>query len=151
MNIIQIKDISKSYGVDFSLRGINLNIEKGKIFSLLGPNGAGKTTLVKLDDKIRNADIGFVSWHKTSNLFSLPFLRFHFVGCQSSLVIKKKKERNHLTKNRRRLRPWKRSLETPTMLSTVSPSDHPTVSSASQGVVVKGIKVDSEKVGRVSI
>ena len=60
MNIIQIKDISKSYGVDFSLRGINLNIEKGKIFSLLGPNGAGKTTLVKLMLNLMHSDSGTI-------------------------------------------------------------------------------------------
>lgn len=60
MDIIQIKDISKSYGIDFSLRGINLNIQKGKIFSLLGPNGAGKTTLVKLMLNLMHSDSGTI-------------------------------------------------------------------------------------------
>lgn len=58
MGIIQITDISKSYGNDFSLQNINLDVEKGKIFALLGPNGAGKTTLVKLMLNLMHSDSG---------------------------------------------------------------------------------------------
>lgn len=60
MDIIQIKDISKSYGLDFSLQNVSLNIKKGKIFSLLGPNGAGKTTLVKLMLNLMHSDSGSI-------------------------------------------------------------------------------------------
>lgn len=60
MDIIQIKDISKSYGPEFSLRDISLNIQKGKVFSLLGPNGAGKTTLVKLMLNLMHSDSGSI-------------------------------------------------------------------------------------------
>lgn len=60
MDLIQIKDVSKSYGLDFSLQNVSLNIEKGKIFSLLGPNGAGKTTLVKLMLNLLHSDSGSI-------------------------------------------------------------------------------------------
>nr|BDT28842.1 ABC transporter ATP-binding protein [Bacteriovorax sp. HI3] len=60
MDIIQIKDISKSYGLDFSLQNVTLNVQKGKIFSLLGPNGAGKTTLVKLMLNLLHSDSGSI-------------------------------------------------------------------------------------------
>ncbi len=60
MDIIQIKDISKSYGIEFSLKDINLNVQKGRVFSLLGPNGAGKTTLVKLMLNIMHSDSGSI-------------------------------------------------------------------------------------------
>lgn len=60
MDLIQIKDISKSYGMDFSLKGVNLNVQKGKVFSLLGPNGAGKTTLVKLMLNLMHSDSGSI-------------------------------------------------------------------------------------------
>ena len=60
MDIIQIKDISKSYGLDFSLQNVSLNVQKGKIFSLLGPNGAGKTTLVKLMLNLLHSDSGTI-------------------------------------------------------------------------------------------
>lgn len=61
MDIIQIQDVTKSYGVDFSLRNVSLNVEKGKIFALLGPNGAGKTTLVKLMLNLLHTDSGKIS------------------------------------------------------------------------------------------
>lgn len=61
MHIIQISGISKSYGLNFSLQNINLNIESGKIFSLLGPNGAGKTTLVKLMLNLLHSDSGKIT------------------------------------------------------------------------------------------
>lgn len=60
MDIIQIKDISKSYGPEFSLTDISLNIQRGKVFSLLGPNGAGKTTLVKLMLNLMHSDSGSI-------------------------------------------------------------------------------------------
>lgn len=44
---IKVKDLNWSYGEETILRGLNLNIEKGKFYSILGPNGSGKTTLLK--------------------------------------------------------------------------------------------------------
>jgi len=46
-NILQISGLSKHYGKNHALKGINLDIPRGKIFGLLGPNGSGKTTLIK--------------------------------------------------------------------------------------------------------
>lgn len=48
MALIEIKDLSKSYGKKIVLKDINLTIPSGKIVGLLGKNGAGKTTLIKL-------------------------------------------------------------------------------------------------------
>lgn len=61
MDIIQIKDVSKSYGPEFSLRNVSLGVKEGKIFSLLGPNGAGKTTLVKLMLNLLHSDSGEIT------------------------------------------------------------------------------------------
>ena len=44
-NMLELKDIHVKYSYKTVLRGINLNFEKGKIYSLLGENGAGKSTL----------------------------------------------------------------------------------------------------------
>lgn len=47
-HIIEIRSVSKKYGVFTAVSDISLNIEKGIIFGLLGPNGAGKSTLIKI-------------------------------------------------------------------------------------------------------
>jgi ABC-2 type transport system ATP-binding protein len=45
--IISVEGLSKTYAGGFqALKGVNLAIQKGEIFTLLGPNGAGKTTLI---------------------------------------------------------------------------------------------------------
>jgi ABC-2 type transport system ATP-binding protein len=44
--IIQIRDLSKSYGSFRAVDNLNLDVYKGEIFGLLGPNGAGKTTTI---------------------------------------------------------------------------------------------------------
>ncbi|WP_044747241.1 ABC transporter ATP-binding protein [Bacillus alveayuensis] len=45
--IIQLQNVSKSFGKKEVLHNINFAVEKGEIFGLLGPSGSGKTTLVK--------------------------------------------------------------------------------------------------------
>lgn len=44
--VIQIRNLSKSYGAFRAVDGLNLDVHKGEIFGLLGPNGAGKTTTI---------------------------------------------------------------------------------------------------------
>lgn len=46
--LLECRQISKSYGTRPALNGINLTFPRGKIIGLLGPNGSGKTTLIKL-------------------------------------------------------------------------------------------------------
>ena len=46
-NILEINNLTKSYGKFPAINNISLAIPKGKIVGLLGPNGSGKTTLIK--------------------------------------------------------------------------------------------------------
>lgn len=62
-NIIEIENLHKSYANHKALDGINLNIEKSKIFGLLGPNGAGKTTLIRIINQILKQDSGIVKFN----------------------------------------------------------------------------------------
>lgn len=45
--MIEVKDLYKKFGKNEVLKGIDLTINEGGIFSILGPNGSGKTTLIK--------------------------------------------------------------------------------------------------------
>ena len=61
MSLIEVKGLRKSYGDVQAVRGVDLSIAQGEIFSLLGPNGAGKTTTVEILEGFRTRDAGSVS------------------------------------------------------------------------------------------
>lgn len=42
--ILQVKDLSHRYNVQWAIQGINFEISKHGIYGLLGSNGAGKST-----------------------------------------------------------------------------------------------------------
>lgn len=60
-NIIEIKDLRKSYGTNTVLKGISLTVHKGEIFALLGVNGAGKTTALECIEGLRTYDGGSIT------------------------------------------------------------------------------------------
>lgn len=45
--MLQVNQLNQYYGSSHTLRGVSLNVEKGKCLTLLGRNGVGKTTLLK--------------------------------------------------------------------------------------------------------
>ena len=45
--IIEARGLTKRYGNTPVVRGVDLNVEAGRIVGLIGPNGAGKTTVIK--------------------------------------------------------------------------------------------------------
>jgi ABC-2 type transport system ATP-binding protein len=55
---IRVTGLSKSYGQQVVLDGIDLEVARGSVFSLLGPNGAGKTTTVQILSTLISADAG---------------------------------------------------------------------------------------------
>lgn len=46
--IIETKNLTKQYGAQKSVSGLNIHVKKGRIYGLLGRNGAGKTTTMKM-------------------------------------------------------------------------------------------------------
>ena len=57
-NLIEVKDVVKSFGDYVALDKINLSIPAGSVYGLLGPNGAGKTTLMRIVNQITAPDSG---------------------------------------------------------------------------------------------
>ncbi len=60
-NVIEVKDVWKSFKTVQAVKGINLSISKGQFVALLGPNGAGKTTLVEMIEGIQMPDSGEIT------------------------------------------------------------------------------------------
>ena len=47
MNVIEIKNLTKSYGKSRGIVDVNLEVAEGEIFGFIGPNGAGKSTTIR--------------------------------------------------------------------------------------------------------
>lgn len=46
--LVELRDVTKSFGSICALRGVNLGIGSGEVVGLVGDNGAGKSTLIKV-------------------------------------------------------------------------------------------------------
>ncbi|HXA43350.1 MAG TPA: ATP-binding cassette domain-containing protein [Candidatus Solibacter sp.] len=58
--VIEVSNLTKSYGKNEVLKGIDLKVERGTMLALLGPNGAGKTTTVRILSTLLKFDGGTV-------------------------------------------------------------------------------------------
>jgi simple sugar transport system ATP-binding protein len=47
-HIIELRNITKSFGTIYALGGVSLHVDRGEVVGLLGDNGAGKSTLIKI-------------------------------------------------------------------------------------------------------
>lgn len=65
--ILQIENLSKTYGNVTALKSLSLKIEQGQIYGLLGPNGSGKTTTLSIIMGIIRADQGNYYWFGDKN------------------------------------------------------------------------------------
>ena len=57
-NIIEIKNVCKSFGEKCILNNISINVKQGEFLTLLGPSGCGKTTLLRMIAGFGSADSG---------------------------------------------------------------------------------------------
>lgn len=59
-NVLEAKDLRKSFGDLHAVNGVSLHIAPGETYGLLGPNGAGKTTTISMIAGLLEADSGQV-------------------------------------------------------------------------------------------
>ena len=86
MNLLEIKNLNKSYGKTKVLKNINFTVESGKIVGLLGKNGTGKSTLIKLINDLLTPDSGTI------------LVNGELVGVNSKKIISYLPERTYLDK-----------------------------------------------------
>ena len=68
--MIEIRNVTKSYGPLTVLHDVSLTIPEGEIMAIVGPSGAGKTTLLQIAGSLDRPDEGTVMFDNT-DLFSL--------------------------------------------------------------------------------
>ena len=59
--MIKVEKITKSFGELQVLKGIDLEVPSGKLYSIVGPSGAGKTTLLQIIGSLSQPDAGKVT------------------------------------------------------------------------------------------
>ena len=61
MNLIEINNLRKSFGTKDVLKGLDVDLETGKVYTLLGKNGSGKTTFTSILLRLMKEDEGHVA------------------------------------------------------------------------------------------
>ncbi len=112
MNIIEIRNLSKSFGDKKVLNDISFDVKKGEIYGIVGKNGAGKSTLLKCilglipryDGKISGESNGKVDLKDVGSILEEPVFFGNLTGYENLLYysrcfgIKDKKEIEELLK-----------------------------------------------------
>ena len=60
MSMLEINEVSISFGGIKAVNSVSFSVEKGEVFSIIGPNGAGKTTVFNLISRFYNVDQGTI-------------------------------------------------------------------------------------------
>jgi branched-chain amino acid transport system ATP-binding protein len=66
VHLLDVENVSKSFGGLVAIRNLSLFVDRGDILGLIGPNGAGKTTLFNLITGVYKPDSGSVSFEGRS-------------------------------------------------------------------------------------
>lgn len=61
MAILEVRNLNKSFGSNHVLKGIDFELEEGKVLSIIGSSGSGKTTLLRCITSLETADKGKIT------------------------------------------------------------------------------------------
>jgi simple sugar transport system ATP-binding protein len=70
--LLELSNVSKSFGRVHSLRGVNLTVRPGEVLGLLGDNGAGKSTLIKVLAGVHQPTSGDILWDGVKTSLDSP-------------------------------------------------------------------------------
>jgi ABC-2 type transport system ATP-binding protein len=59
-NVIEVKNLRKTYGKTIAVKDISFEVHEGEIFGMVGPNGAGKTTTIECIEGLRKPNQGSI-------------------------------------------------------------------------------------------
>ena len=59
--VLQVRNLTKAFGTNTVLRGIDLDVPRGKVVALIGPSGSGKTTILRSLNGLETPDAGSVT------------------------------------------------------------------------------------------
>ena len=71
MNILELTNITKTFGDKKALNGISFCVREGEIISILGPSGCGKSTILMIIAGLETPDYGDVHW-KGKSILDVP-------------------------------------------------------------------------------
>ncbi|MEM2562238.1 MAG: ABC transporter ATP-binding protein, partial [Candidatus Bathyarchaeia archaeon] len=71
MAILEIANLTKTFGALRAVDNVSFDVKEGEIVGLIGPNGAGKTTLINVVTGLLKADSGSIKY-KDINITNLP-------------------------------------------------------------------------------
>ncbi|AIB15582.1 amino acid ABC transporter ATP-binding protein (plasmid) [Azospirillum argentinense] len=75
MALVDIKNVSKSYGSIEVLKGVSLSIDEGEIVTIIGKSGSGKSTLLRCINALERIDGGEITVEGQSVRTDMPNLR----------------------------------------------------------------------------
>lgn len=106
-NILEMKNIIKSFGEFHAVNGVDFSLTKGEIVAIIGPSGSGKSSLLKCINGLAEKSSGEVILNGTTGMVFQHFNLFPHMTCLKNVMYApvkvKKMDEKEAEKDARRL------------------------------------------------
>lgn len=106
-NILEMKNIIKSFGEFHAVNGVDFSLTKGEIVAIIGPSGSGKSSLLKCINGLVEKSSGEVILNGTTGMVFQHFNLFPHMTCLKNVMYApvkvKKMDEKEAEKDARRL------------------------------------------------